>query len=499
MPRETLPIQPGDWETVSQYFSALGGVALTALALKDFVNDFGAIADGATDNTAAVKAMVAYLNGGDYRGCYVRPGVYRVNDAGANIPAINSATCAVVTAGQNVAVFDYRGSGTFLACHQSPWNPHGATPLPYEAGPRFIGIRIDGSNAGAGAIGFELGDVNSAELDVAVQHFNGVGSIGARFNNLTNQMERCRGLVQAVDCTTGVVFTRADGATASFEHNDLKLILSVGATQTGLFFDGTNTVVYNNGGLTVRGNITQPGTLIQLTGTAQVTDNLVHVTCDDNAVSGATFLNVAGTATWRNYGIHHIPGTCLVSGAIEVDPLSNPLAIATGLLAFNFNPAATGTGSSPTSQRGDVAAIYLPPGIKITNVVLNVITAGSGTAPTGFFVAICSPTKMLAQSADLHASASLTTLGSQNFALSAPYVTNATDSPSGIYYVMLLENGAFATTNVAFLRGNASTTGSGPTRPFFGNIGTALATPPANGTAVSVGTGAGLGWFVGVS
>lgn len=197
------------------------------------------------------------------------------------------------------------------------------------------------------------------------------------------------------------------------------------------------------------------------------------------------------------------PGTQLTPAAQGLFPLAN----AFGLISCNFNPSIAGGTTPPTSGRMDAVALYLPPGETINNIFLTVQTPGSGLAPTGFFVGLAAPTPalggtglMLAQSANLAASAALTTAGIQAFQLSAPYVTKVADSAKGFYYVCLLENGAFGTTNVAFERGNGTNPGLGTAsnNGWFGNIGTGLVTPPANGAGVTFSSGAGLGWWVGV-
>jgi hypothetical protein len=187
------------------------------------------------------------------------------------------------------------------------------------------------------------------------------------------------------------------------------------------------------------------------------------------------------------------PGTWSLVKPVE------PLAKALGYINWNFGPSMAQGGSATTSQRGDVVALWLPHSTVITNVCLTVTTAGAGTAPTGFYVGLATAAKIVAQSANLNASALLTSTGTKQFALSSTYTTNTTDSASGLYYVLILQNGAFATTPVQFLRGNAATIPGGVSNPAFGNIGTALTTPPANGTAITIATTAGIGWQVGVS
>jgi hypothetical protein len=173
----------------------------------------------------------------------------------------------------------------------------------------------------------------------------------------------------------------------------------------------------------------------------------------------------------------------------------DPVAAGLGYINWTWNPAIGGSATALTSQRIDVAAIYLPPNVSVSNIYLNVIVAGTSTAPTGFFVGLASATKMLAQSANLAASASLTATGAKAFALSGSYTTSLTDSANGLYYVVLLQNGAFGGTNVTFHRGNASTSGFALSYPIFGNVGTSQTALPANGAAVTISAAAGLGWF----
>lgn len=187
------------------------------------------------------------------------------------------------------------------------------------------------------------------------------------------------------------------------------------------------------------------------------------------------------------------PGTWSTTKPVD------PLARALGYINWNYNSAAGGSGNVPTSQRIDAVAIWLPAGTAINNINLNVTTAAAGTAPTGFYVGLTSAAKVVAQSSNLNSNAVLTSTGAKSFPLSATYTTSLTDSPSGLYYVLILLNGAFGTTNPAFMRANGSTPGTAPSGPSFGNIGTGQATIPANGTAVTLSAAAGLGWHVGVS
>lgn len=175
-------------------------------------------------------------------------------------------------------------------------------------------------------------------------------------------------------------------------------------------------------------------------------------------------------------------------------PTVDPLAVALGYKAWTFNTMVNGSGLAMANQEIDAMAIWIPPGTVITNILLNIQIAGSGTVPTGFFVGLASPTKMVAQSGNLASSASLTTLGIQAFPLSASYTTNPTDSPTGLYYIVILQNGVFSVTNVTIVR-TLAVIGYGLVTPLWGVLGTAQTALPANGAAITfTGAGAAARW-----
>jgi hypothetical protein len=190
----------------------------------------------------------------------------------------------------------------------------------------------------------------------------------------------------------------------------------------------------------------------------------------------------------------------LVPPSSHPSPAVDPLAVALGYVSWNTSPAAFGNATAWTSQTPIAAAVFIPPGQTVTGIALSLTVAAAGTAPTGFFVALTSPTKMLAQSANLAASAALTATGTQQFALSATYQANAADSPTGLYYVYGLLNGAFSVTQPTFARGTGVGNSGRPLagqNPLWGVAGAGVATPPANGAAVTV-TFASIAYWVGV-
>ena len=179
---------------------------------------------------------------------------------------------------------------------------------------------------------------------------------------------------------------------------------------------------------------------------------------------------------------------------------ADPTALAAGYKGWTWFPYAATTGTSLTSQKIYAMGIALNAGAVINNVVLQVITSGVGTTPTGFFVGICNATTMLAQSGNLNANAGLTTQGQMAFPLSAAY----TVPTSGLYFAVFLQNGAFGTTNVAFGRFSFNLSGAGVAIGTTGvdlmaNIGTSQTALPANNATVTFAAENQSAFFAGLS
>jgi hypothetical protein len=172
--------------------------------------------------------------------------------------------------------------------------------------------------------------------------------------------------------------------------------------------------------------------------------------------------------------------------------LENILLSGLALKTWNYRPIITAN-SAPAS--GTIYALATPfyAGDIISTIWLNVQVAGAGTAPTGFFVGVADSSRnMLAQSNNLNASSSLTATAHQQFALNASW-TVPTD---GMYYVVILENGSWGTTQMALGRGGSIGAAFG-TNFEFATAGTGQTALPANGSALPSAyssTGA-LGFF----
>lgn len=166
-----------------------------------------------------------------------------------------------------------------------------------------------------------------------------------------------------------------------------------------------------------------------------------------------------------------------------------------GLKAWNFHPQNISTQTAPGTQTVYVIAVPLKAGQIITNVVLDIEIAGVGATPTGFFVGVCDSTgKMLTQSANLNASASLTAQGLRDFA-----VASYTVQSNGLYYVVVLKDGVFGTTDVSLGRGGGRDLVNGTGKRLSGTAGTGQVALPANAASLAAFSGVGsLNYWAGV-
>jgi hypothetical protein len=185
---------------------------------------------------------------------------------------------------------------------------------------------------------------------------------------------------------------------------------------------------------------------------------------------------------------------------IEAPPIPNlvdPLALALGAKGWSYHPSLPGTTTALTAGTINATAVYLTGGQTITNCLFIVGTAAVGTTPTLMQVGIASLTTMLAQSANLAASAIWTAAGVAVGPLSAPLVVPA----SGLYYVLLLQTGAYGTTQPGFQRTSALAGVSGSaafTAMPWGTAGVGAVNLPANNTAVVYAAG-GFPYWAGLS
>jgi hypothetical protein len=181
---------------------------------------------------------------------------------------------------------------------------------------------------------------------------------------------------------------------------------------------------------------------------------------------------------------HNTDGSLNVAALIKAGR-SAQMVSSFGYAGETFLPNFGNTQVAPTSQSLYGCGIFLHAGEIITNLYVNVSTAGAGTTPTTIRMGIMNSSRVVqAVTADVHADSKWTSTGVKQFALTAPW-TVPTD---GIYYILFLQNGAFGTTamqmiDVAVVAGSGVVNGTNP--PRFGIFGTTVTDIPAVGASAA--------------
>jgi hypothetical protein len=176
----------------------------------------------------------------------------------------------------------------------------------------------------------------------------------------------------------------------------------------------------------------------------------------------------------------------------SIAPLTAISLTARGLITETWSPYINPNNQAPGTQTLYGTLVPLRGGQIVSNVVICVATAGTGTPPTGFFVALYTTTGVqLGVSANQNTSTVLTTQGYG----ALPLITPVTIPADGGYYPCFLQNGTFGGTTVAYIRTANSTGGQSgqfgsAARPVVKQTG--QATPPSPATFV---TGDFTYWF----
>lgn len=205
-------------------WTTIAGVRVPYVNVKDHgaVGDVVTVGTGGTDDTAAFNAAVAALptvNGSPAGVIYVPAAVYRINGA-INNPG---PYVSIIGDGPWASILDYRGNGDAIKV-SNPSNPAAPGWLNGKYAGCLRDFCIDGTGAGAAAIGLHYGDINGGEIDILVQNFTGATAQAILFENAVWWTERvkCKALLR--NNTFAVTYQIATGgaatATGSFAHGD---------------------------------------------------------------------------------------------------------------------------------------------------------------------------------------------------------------------------------------------------------------------------------------
>lgn len=207
-----------DHTNISDLFSLLA-----TSSVKNTAYGGGAKGDGTTDDTAALNAAFAatpYV--------IVPPGTYKYTGQ-LNIP-YNSLVkgCGVST------VFAPANSAAKIYFHNSNSGINSSNYYQFQGG-RLEDFLVDGTNAGANAVGVSIGDAWGIGMSrVVIQNFTGTSAIGLNVQNDYTWTEKARIQATLKNCTKLGVLGVTSGASSSMEYSFFDFDVYAAASQSGI-------------------------------------------------------------------------------------------------------------------------------------------------------------------------------------------------------------------------------------------------------------------------
>lgn len=518
----------GKWENAS-------GGSLSVINAK---TQFGAKGDGFTDAYASITAALAqalvkvavtndYNDGGGQVGAivYLPPGNYVVSNT-----IIVPDRVMLMGAGTNATMLSAMGPNIHLSGFpdNAPVARLGGVNLDTGTtdvyGCRIENMMVHGQSA-TGSVGIysEGPNENSGLRNVWVA---GAGDVGIHFVRAGSGNPPADFGIDTV--TAGCI---AGGAGAIFLENISGHFIATNIkVGTGTPNTGYGIKIGRTGSATLIGVHAENCDIAIDAGndTQQSAGTIIGLTCHPSVNTAVRVRNTPTTCDWEIIGlsaggatnsvIDDIAGITLtdqyvsryrtnksrayIGGVPEAPGAANDdiLTAGLGLKAWNFHPLAASGNIALVSQTIYAVALGLRTGQVINKIVLGAITAAAGTAPTGMFVGLANSTgKMLAQSGNLAASTVWTTDVTAGKLCQASLSAAYTIPSDGIYYVVLLKDGAWGTTQPTFFKGSGNQWQSGSVY-FTTCCGTGQTALPANGSSLTLGgSGAPLSFFVGTS
>lgn len=305
-------------------------------ATVDWLNltDYGGNGDGVQDETSAMIKWLTQATAGDV--LYIPPGTYKYNQAAIpNVPY----GCSIFGDGPR-SVLMPTGVGAAIYNHgdSSAFNPS------FQQGGIHQRYVIDGTNAGAGSIGLDIGDGWGLETALQIRHFNGAGSIGFYNPNRIIWSEKCRWKADVQDCTTLVVFDELAGNLPSHQYSQFDFWLYGLAGQNGVVLQNGITVTrFNNFGM--HGNFQSAsgaaGTALWIRDTSTFADGMVNigVEADGSLANGPMTINLEAGASFNH-----------LTGNIQFLSPSGATGFVNGINAGKFNIRGVFQGDSTFSN-----------------------------------------------------------------------------------------------------------------------------------------------------
>ncbi len=219
----TTPVAHAAGFSVFQVVTAGALTALQEIGCRlIYADQYGADPTGAADSTAAIVAAQAAGGSGKYL-IILSAGTYVWGTSGD----IGTFGAGQGLAGQGSAVtaISYAGSGTCISSFEASFNSA-------DIAGRFAGFTIDGTNAGAAAVGMRAGNLQCRRgQDITIQNFTGASAIGLNFLNTSGTWseEAEFTAIKLLNCANHVVFD-----TGSFDYSVYQFTIVANPGQNGV-------------------------------------------------------------------------------------------------------------------------------------------------------------------------------------------------------------------------------------------------------------------------
>lgn len=339
------PDPANDMNAVIDALTAMGAT----LNVLNAAYSGGADPAGTNDSTSAIQAALnAVPAGGGV--VYLPPGTYKVTST------LTSAVTPtyIQGAGRWATDINFTGTGDCIRMFNPLYGAGG------KWGGGVTGLYITGASAGAGSCGLHIGDGEQYYLDLAVEHFNGAGSIGIHLDNAIWWTEKAHGTIFARDCTSHVVFD----VTAPYAYASTTLVSAVGGVAT----------FTNAGGWNIPGTTTALQSGMLLLGSAGLTTPTSSnvSTLSVTSVSGTTLTCAyTGTAPSGTSGTLTLVSSTNSFGYLDLtcylyaQPNQDGVVVQGGAFPYHGNLAVKG------NFQGSASAVS------------NAVLRATGTVPTG--------------------------------------------------------------------------------------------------------------------
>jgi hypothetical protein len=224
------------------------------------ITSLGGDPTGTAFSDAAMAAAKTIIAAGGV--ITAQPGTYKLANSYTFGPGQGIQTGQAITS----VIFNYTGSGVLFHSYDPAFNTSDTNPLLSICGP-MSGFTIDLTNAGAGAVGLQIGDQNYPNVNVGVRNGTGAGTIGLWAANTVGWMNEGSVVAQLDNCTNLFVLDKVGAGSVSYGDVDWNFTVKANTNQNAVVLQNGSTAIggsFQLGGEFIAGAVTNTGFVLKL-------------------------------------------------------------------------------------------------------------------------------------------------------------------------------------------------------------------------------------------